>query len=148
MPDIIYSRYNKKPARSVELPDTWIKCSYTRTDTNGTYTYDEVGRTDMTALIQSYAPTCDIKLLISRYLNGDVGALGRERANFTVTPDMSNVPTHMIGRVLLSNIPADFGHSVQNSALSSELTSSDLTDNSIQVAQTSLDKEINNDIAK
>ncbi len=148
MPEIIYSRYNQKPARSVELPDTWIKCSYTRTDTNGTYTYDEVARTDMTSLIQSYAPTCDIKLLISRYLNGDINALGRERANFTVTPDMSNVPTHMIGRVLLSNIPADFGKPSQNSAQSSEPISSDITDKSIQPVQNSLDKEINNVTSK
>lgn len=145
MPDIIYSRYNQKPARSVELPDTWIKCSYTRTDTNGTYTYDEVGRTDMTALIQSYAPTCDIKLLISRYINGDINALGSQRNNFTVTPDMSNVPTHMIGRVLLSNIPADFGKPAQNSNLSSASISSGEADKSVQVAQISTDKEINND---
>lgn len=137
MPDIIYSRYNQKPARSVELPDTWIKCSYTRTDTNGTYTYDEVGRTDMSALIQSYAPTCDIKLLISRYINGDIGALGRERANFTVTPDMSNVPTHMIGRVLLSNIPSDFGKPAQT-------PNCDHVSPDVQLAQISIDKEINN----
>lgn len=141
MPDI-YSRYNPKPARSVELPDVWIKCSYTRTDTNGTYTYDEVGRTDMSALIQSYAPTCDIKLLISRYLNGDISALGRERNNFTVTPDMSNVPTHMIGRALLSNIPADFGKNA--------VSDRDLNDGSfVQPEQISIDKEINsNDTSK
>lgn len=141
MPDIIYSRYNQKPSRSVELPDTWIKCSYSRTDTNGTYTYDEVGRTDMSALIQSYAPTCDIKLLISRYINGDVGALGRERSNFTVTPDMTNVPTHMIGRVLLSNIPADFGKPVNLEVKQDSQVSS-------QPEQITIDKEINNDTSK
>lgn len=141
MPDIIYSRYNHKPARSVDIPDTWIKCSYTRTDTNGTYTYDEVSRTDMSALIQSYAPTCDIKLLISRYINGDVGALGRERANFTVTPDMTNVPTHMIGRVLLSNIPSDFGKPVKPEVKQDSQVAG-------QPVQTSIDKEINNDTSK
>lgn len=142
MPDIIYSRYNQKPSRIVELPDTWIKCSYTRTDTNGTYTYDEVGRTDMSALIQSYAPTCDIKLLISRYVNGDIGALGRERANFTVTPDMSNIPTHMIGRALLSNIPADFGKNVSSGASPADASF-------VQSSQISTDKEItDNDTSK
>lgn len=97
----------------------------------------------MSALIQSYAPTCDIKLMISRYLNGDINALGRERANFTVTPDMSKVPTHMIGRVLLSNIPADFGKPAQNPAVSSEFIKSELPANPIQNSQISIDKEIN-----
>ena len=61
-------------------------------DRNGNLTLKKVGKTDLYEQIQSYADSCDMKLIVSRYMSGDMTALNRVQGIYT---DITDMPTNL-----------------------------------------------------
>lgn len=61
-------------------------------DSNGVEKLEPDGQTDVYEMIQSYAPSVDLDLILQRYANGDVNALERAQAMYA---DISDVPVDM-----------------------------------------------------
>lgn len=76
--------------RTVTNPGDPIHITYAgHYDEKGRVVLEESGRENIYDLIQSYAESCDIHVLMNRYLNGDVSALSKAQGHFL---DVTNFP--------------------------------------------------------
>lgn len=76
--------------RTVSNPGDPIHITYAgHYDEKGRVVLEESGRENIYDQIQSYAESCDIHVLMNRYLNGDVSALSKAQGQFL---DVTNFP--------------------------------------------------------
>lgn len=89
-------------------------------DEKGRVVLEESGRENIYDQIQSYAESCDIHVLMKRYMNGDVSALSQAQGQFLDVTDFPKTYADMLNFVndmersfmsLPADVRAEFGNS-------------------------------------
>lgn len=89
-------------------------------DEKGRVVLEESGRENIYDQIQSYAESCDIHVLMNRYLNGDVSALSKAQGQFLDVSDFPKTYAEMLNFVndmeksfmsLPAQVRSEFGNS-------------------------------------
>lgn len=89
-------------------------------DEKGRVVLEESGRENIYDQIQSYAESCDIHVLMNRYLNGDVSALSKAQGQYLDVTDFPKTYAEMLNFVndmekqfmsLPAQVRSEFGNS-------------------------------------
>lgn len=107
--ETIFSRFKSgwKPRHSFSEPGNPLQDDFiAERGRFGDVNLTKVGTTNLYDKIQSYADSCDMAVLISRYMQGDYSALNRVQALYG---DFSDMPTSYVeASALLDSVIADF----------------------------------------
>lgn len=78
-----------------------IKIKYApRIDEKGVLQLVEVGKEDLSAYIQSFAESCDIHVIMSRFANGETDVLSKVQGAYGDFTGMPTSPADMLNRVM------------------------------------------------
>ncbi len=107
--------------RTVTNPGDPIHITYAgHYDDKGRVVLEESGRENIYDQIQSFAESCDIHVLMNRYLNGDVSALSKAQGQFLDVTDFPKTYAEMLNFVndmekqfmsLPAQVRSEFGNS-------------------------------------
>ena len=107
--------------RTVTNPGDPIHITYAgHYDEKGRVVLEESGRENIYDQIQSFAESCDIHVLMNRYLNGDVSALSQAQGQFLDVTDFPKTYAEMLNFVndmeksfmaLPAQVRSEFGNS-------------------------------------
>lgn len=93
--------YVREDSRVFTEPGSSIKIKYApRIDENGVLQLEEVGKENLDDYIQSFAESCDIHVIMSRYANGETDVLSKVQGAYG---DFTGMPTSladMLNRVI------------------------------------------------
>lgn len=115
--------YNQRSARHSSNIGSRYHDVYTPVyDHNGVLDLEVSGQEDIYEMIQSYAESCDINVLIARYENGDVSALSQRQGFYIDATGMPHTYAEMLNAIIsaettFNQLPVDirakFGHSFE-----------------------------------
>ena len=122
--ETIFSRFKSgwKPKHTFSEPGSPIVDDYlAETSRFGDVKLTKIGTSNLYEQIQSYADSCDMALLISRYMEGDATALNRVQAlygDFTDVPTSYTDAMHLFDRVSadFASLPSDIKEKFNNDA--------------------------------
>lgn len=94
------TQYSPDRPRPKSVPGSGVKTLYSpEFDKQGRMTLVESGKEDLYGYIQSHRDSVDIKVLLTRYQNGDVSALTRAQAFYMDTTGMPKSYSEFLNRM-------------------------------------------------
>lgn len=106
-------RYDRYDSPSSEVGSRMKDVLSSKYDENGILVVEKVGEEDVYTTIQSFAESCDLNVLMNRYLNGDAEALNKVQGffgDFTEIPDSWAEVLNIVnrGQENFEKMPAEF----------------------------------------